>query len=273
MTYSNSALFPTLVDTVVHREQLSDLHFDFECLAGNEFLILHYSPLKERSGSHSSFPRVKHGIVVIPLRVQEVDCSNVFDLRLPKAQDWLAQQYPDAVLGGGFQFLIPTLLDPHLGGSAFHNSLGAWLRANGCNGMVYPSARRNFRVASTDECVHDFAGWNFVLYANAPVPDSIDPLQSPFPRWLEGWDLGLQLYSGYNEGRRLWQVLGCEESERNYYAYQHAKFLGKAPPAGPFFDPRMETRHRGFGAGLGVLKKCLAVTARRIAAHFRKISS
>ncbi len=265
---SDSALFPGLVDTAAHREELSNGHFDFACLAGGQFLILYFSPLKRGLFGRWRSPRVKHGTLVIPLRVRGADCSNVFDLRLPKTQDWLAQQYrsispslsraiedkrpgfPEgpmsAVLEAGFQFLIPTLLDPHLGGSLFHLNLGKWLRANGCNGMVYPSARRNFRVDSTDDRVYEFAGWNFVLYANSIVADvgSAEPLEPPFPSWLDGPALGIQVCSGYDQGRRLWEVLGCEESERNYYNYQHDKFLGKAPPPGPFFDPRLETRWR-----------------------------
>lgn len=71
---------------------------------------------------------------------------------------------------GSFYEMLPTLINPFIGGGtagdggAILEAIGTWLRQNEVTGLVYPSARSNFRVEVKDGIVKDFRGWCFVDY-------------------------------------------------------------------------------------------------------------
>jgi len=256
---SDGGMYWNSVDTVVHHDRLAQSYHDFSEYVNNPALLIDIFKLPTSRAALKRRP--KKYKITIPIRITEIDCDNVLDLRLPAAQDWLASQYPPgerfvsekkktfprgatgAMLKAGFQFMIPSLVAPDLGGHGFHGSLGRWLRCEGCYGLVYPSARCDVRVVSNASDVYDFAGWNFVLYNGAPLPTSErhTQLMSPF-KWLGGPDLGLMIYGGVSKGKRYWEVLGSEQNQRAYYEYQFAKFLGRAAPPSPTYNPRYGTR-------------------------------
>jgi len=128
-----------------------------------------------------------------PYKIQRRPIGNVIDLRLPGTRSWFfhAFQAPSHHLEGwdfttaysrfhlenkrpptpaSFSDMLPTLLNPDLGGGnpgttgSTLQSIGFWLRHNGCAALIYPSARADLSVIFDQGEMVNWTGWNLVLY-------------------------------------------------------------------------------------------------------------
>jgi hypothetical protein len=174
--------------------------------------------------------------IPLPLRLLEVTCDNVLDLRLPAAQDWLVARCRGAYKPFGFGDLFANLISPSPGGNLFHQNLGAWLRAHGCLGLVYPSARRDVFVDASDDRVIDSDGWNFVNYEGCPLRAEDRKLGPPFP-WLTPDKIGIDLFHQTEGGIRSWTVQGAEKGEWARINYEIRRSRGQAPQQSVTFSP------------------------------------
>ena len=114
---------------------------------------------------------------ILPLKVTEIDAASVLDLRLPDAQRWFTEYFGGLEVESGrrndhgirtiketpesLRDILPTLVTPTPGGTTFHQAVGAWLRANGVFGLVFPSARRNGSLHVTTDGVVLTGGTSF----------------------------------------------------------------------------------------------------------------
>ena len=122
----------------------------------------------------------------LPLKVERRRIKWVLDLRNPRTADALAAAIhllsPDTALGlqlfqglppiSSFAGLIPSLLEQNLGGTVFQNTLAHWLRVNGAQGVIYPSARADPDVTVRRGRVAAWSSFNFVSYENVRRPEA-----------------------------------------------------------------------------------------------------
>jgi hypothetical protein len=112
----------------------------------------------------------------VEAQVTETVIDKVLDLRLPETQRWFFSHFKDgdghflekdgrpAI---GFFDLVPTLMDPALGGTAETHAIGSWLRSSGVDALIYPSARSDVSVTIRDGELLDWRGWNLIDYRTA----------------------------------------------------------------------------------------------------------
>jgi hypothetical protein len=102
--------------------------------------------------------------------------DNVLDLRLPEIQRWFFHHFKDGdghflIKDGGtateFFDLVPTLMDPALGGTGETHAIGSWLRSSGVDALIYPSARSDVSVVIRDGELQQWQGWNLIDYRTA----------------------------------------------------------------------------------------------------------
>ena len=77
-------------------------------------------------------------------------------------------------IGGPENFLglLPYLIFPVRGGSPITDAIGRWLRQNGTNALIYPSARNDVECVVENGLLTCTKGWNLVDYREAPAPHS-----------------------------------------------------------------------------------------------------
>jgi hypothetical protein len=110
--------------------------------------------------------------------------------------------------------MLPSLMHFEYGGTALTHGIGSWLRANGANGLVFPSARSDACVTVALGAIQHFHGWNFVDYRAAhaipPMEGVIDTSQ-----WDDFQSRGVSVdLRGPDEFNNAWTVQGIE----SYYA-------------------------------------------------------
>lgn len=124
-----------------------------------------------------------------PVNVVEMEIDKVIDLRLPDTLDWFMETFwrleaETAFERGGFTMTkgkppplnLPSFLRLILsqqlgGGSTFIQGIGTWLRANGVNAIIYPSARSDSRTVVRDNVIVESFGYILLDYRGAPSPD------------------------------------------------------------------------------------------------------
>jgi hypothetical protein len=125
------------------------------------------------------------------LNVALLELDRVVDLRFPDCQRWFFERFTalEEELGeagsgsrgvqvatmklrklGDFVDLLPTLVTPQPGGAAFHQGIGAWLRAHGVDALIFPSARCDASVEISGDRLA-FYGFNLVDYRNSGEVD------------------------------------------------------------------------------------------------------
>ncbi len=127
-------------------------------------------------------------VMLLPT-VAHADIDGVADLRLPETRETFFRVFrtgqepakdADAFFhrpyGGNiahFWEMLPDLIAPDKGGAdqaagAVTQMIGAYLRAKGAAGLVFPSARNDSFVQFDDGRMVGFAGWNFVDFRTSP---------------------------------------------------------------------------------------------------------
>lgn len=243
---SRAKLFPDVVDSTVHVEAADAVRSEYPQLVGTApFLLLITSEVLSVKSTDDG-PKVELGPrtgKVLPLEVHHYEVDRVVDLRLPKTQAWFVDHFGALEVDagcrnefnictakhrpGGFKELLPTLLNPLPGGSAFHQAVGAWLRNNGAFGFVFPSARRNGCVEVNGEDIRRSDGWNFVLYHGAPRVRA-PALFGVEPKWLLDRDVGVEIEDWQQGDSQVsWKLGGLEQGERRRYDLQWAVRAGR----------------------------------------------
>lgn len=131
--------------------------------------------------------------IFIPLALLHLHYDRVLDLRQPAVAEWFARQvgtltydlegvaiecWPFRPPLESFLDLLPTLLDQNRGGNLVTRVIGAWLRRNDVEALIYPSARRECALVMKDGAVDAAYGWNLVDYREANPPDTVYYLDS-----------------------------------------------------------------------------------------------
>jgi hypothetical protein len=119
-----------------------------------------------------------------------VELDNILDLRLPDTQEWFLKTFVEMELENEsvaaaetnvsfppkkrldrFEELLPVIASLETGGGdIFGQAVGCWLRHNGADGLIFPSARSNVLNRVVNGNVVESKGWNLVLYQDAPAP-------------------------------------------------------------------------------------------------------
>ena len=91
---STSGWFLGLTDSTVHREAIARSPLARVLADQDPVLLIIASPIDEiKVGkTREPFPTGQTHPILVPLRVVEIACDNVLDLRFPDAQEWLAQR-------------------------------------------------------------------------------------------------------------------------------------------------------------------------------------
>jgi hypothetical protein len=141
----------------------------------------------------------RHGLkrganIAITYGVRQFDASieNVIDLRVPTVQEWFTQTFVGLEIANEeaaaketniyfppkkpistFGELLPVIISLETGGGTiFSQAIGQWLRQNGANGLIFPSARSNSFVKVSNGVPTEWGGWNLVIYDGATDPVS-----------------------------------------------------------------------------------------------------
>jgi hypothetical protein len=148
---------------------------------GNQHLLDRYP---EYLGVKSKFP-ITYGVRRCAAKIEKV-----VDLRQPNTQDWFLRTFVDLELANeaaaaketgisfppkkrltSFAELLPVIVSLETGGgNVFGQAVGAWLRQQGADGLIFPSARANANCRVRKGKVLEFRGWNMVLYLDSPPP-------------------------------------------------------------------------------------------------------
>ena len=117
--------------------------------------------------------------IVIPYTVSELSIQKVLDLRYPETRAWLVKEFsngkPDWLTysgrtppeGFGFYSFLPSLMSRSNGGDDLTDLIGAYLRSNGVEGLIFPSARSDVFVVFNNGQYVRSGGWNLVDYRGA----------------------------------------------------------------------------------------------------------
>jgi hypothetical protein len=129
--------------------------------------------------------------VTYGIRETILDIDKVIDLRLPETQDWFLKTFVALELENesiaskktgmyflpkkqisSFEELLPSIISLETGGGdIFGQAIGTWLRCNGANGLIFPSARSTCENNIEDGVITSCKGWILVLYKDAPLPE------------------------------------------------------------------------------------------------------
>jgi hypothetical protein len=144
--------------------------------------------LLDQYGEHLTVGR--SFMITYGVRWLDATIEKVIDLRRPDTQDWFVSTFVEMELAnerrawqetGPFFFpkkrltsfaeLLPVIVSLEMGGgNAFGQAVGAWLRQQGANGLIFPSARSNAECHVWDGQTSECRGWNMVLYGGAQPP-------------------------------------------------------------------------------------------------------
>lgn len=179
-------------------------------------------------------------VVEYPLQICPVTLTDVLDLRVPSAAEWLVNfcasheaevarvlkvkkpVSPTAY----FAVLLHFLLDQDTGGQLpLLQGIGAWLRSNGVAGLVFPSARCDSGVAVEGDQVKSWWGFNYVDYRNSSPVNWEDH----FGRTLGAQDMEGVEFRVAPDRRRWgsWTVDGILRWQILRYVDQKQEFEGK----------------------------------------------
>jgi hypothetical protein len=142
----------------------------------------------------NKFPMGDKIAITYGVRQFETEISRVIDLRDFETQNWFVNNFVNLELANekniakedhvffmpkkpieNFGDLLPVIVSLETGGGIiFGQAVGHWLRLNGANALVFPSARSNTFNEIIDGKIKGFKGWNMVIYANAMEPVKVN---------------------------------------------------------------------------------------------------
>lgn len=134
--------------------------------------------------------------VVVPVVIEHKRIEKVFDLRQLETQRWLVEflppgddvfRMPMADKCTSFTEMLPSFMNPELGGEEFTVAFGSWLQTVGANGLVFPSARTDIYCSFKYGKLAHFSGWNFVDYRSDKAHFKKDTLPVYLGKWSPGF--------------------------------------------------------------------------------------
>ena len=154
-------------------------------------------PAIERSSHRIDTISFSGCLVYFPLVRKRLNTTRCIDLRNPDVRRWFFQRYRRGIRGwpgygydaaqaaitrqdeagviqrhSGFLQMLPALCNLELGGRLMTQVIGADLRRNDVEFLVFPSARCDFFAEFRDATLVDSYGWNLVDYREANSPKS-----------------------------------------------------------------------------------------------------
>jgi len=172
------------------------------------------------------------GCVILGAVHNEYTIEKVIDLRQRHVQEWFFNLFAKGdgrcftkSYGGridGFAAMLPTLMHPEFGGAGVTDCIGNWMRVNGVNALIYPSARSDASVRYRRGDLIGFHGWNLVDYRKAqPLEHVCTDLDPWFRKFVQPGAHVVEKTSGPSSGS--WQVVGIEKA---YTKIRRACFWG-----------------------------------------------
>lgn len=242
---SVSGVFVSLTDFTTHTAALDQAGIPAE--DRGPILQVAVSNLIDISVDNSG--NLSHGGEVycfyLPIKIVDIDCDNVLDLRRTDAQKWLT-----TMLGRGesltdFLEILPNLVSPNPGGDVFHYSLANLLRLHGCKGLVFPSARQNVYLKTSDDGIIEHSGWNFVLYHDSPLKSCSDPaMLMPLGFETNESVMAEIRYKEGQNGLRQWEINGVQDREWGRAYYEIRSAFGSVPRTGNYVHIFNEIRRK-----------------------------
>jgi hypothetical protein len=169
------------------------------------FGSLHADPLREAASRHdlkTVIPLANKFTVPVGLTTSHHEIERCIDLRRPETRRWLVEFFRDPPSGlhgdalrvlasahridlgdiRDWSSLIPIIYAQTVGGNPLTDMVGTYLRAEGCDALIFPSARADTMVHWSDGELKMFAGWNLVDYRGAKKPGKVgidvgDPIE------------------------------------------------------------------------------------------------
>lgn len=202
-------------------------------------------------------------VVGVKIRKQTAQIDKVIDLRQPATSEWFTQHFCALEMQGesevthrvrfrkywkpqNFYELLPTLLDPTLGGGTpFLQGIGAWLRSHDVAGLVFPSSRIDSGVNNTANDMVSW-GWNYVDYRGS----NETPWEHYFgqlPAWIKPEDIHANIV--VHPGSGSWKTEGVTAARIARFQHDRMGFLEEEairqpPPKNTHADPIEELRHQ-----------------------------
>jgi hypothetical protein len=178
-----------------------------------------------------------------PYRVDLLEIHNVFDLRRPECQEYVVEEFfkkdteqlkkKDRSGVASFVEALPVLMNPEVGGGHIVNSehgpklqaLAAFLRSQGCEALIYPSARSDVLGEVRDRSINRWRGWCLVDYRGADGPE-IAGLLDLSPGWTTRFPSGAQIrFASNGEFAGSFEVTGIAKWNRERITDGERKFV------------------------------------------------
>jgi hypothetical protein len=199
-------------------------------------------------------------VIRYPLTIVDTVIEQTIDLRLPATLQWFFQKFVniEILCEGRFAVskgkalhprkgdppknpveFVRTLLSQSLGGgTTFIQGIGAWLRSQGVEALIYPSARANSRSVTRNGVVEESYGYVLVDYRNSPPCDFVENRYfGVLPAWSEKNTRRLLINATVLDGKDLLRVEGALQLNRyrfhifydwNLNTFNHARNQLKA---------------------------------------------
>ena len=170
-------------------------------------------------------------VVRYPLIIVDAVIERAIDLRLPTTLQWLFETFVPMEMYREGQFIAPngrilqptkgdppknpaefvrTLMSQSLGGgTTFIQGIGAWLRSNDVQALIYPSARSNSRSISRNGIIEESFGYVLVDYRNSPPCDFEERRYfGALPAWSERTTKTTLISATVHDGNQHLEVAG-----------------------------------------------------------------
>jgi hypothetical protein len=200
---------PELLDSTVDIEESGQVARRFGWSVDQPFIFHIVQPRKEPWLFSPVLGIPQRGCVFrYPLTIVDMTIERAVDLRCSATMQWLFETFVAMEVANEGRFttssgevigcykdpppadpteFVPTLLSQILGGgTTFIQGVGAWLRANGVEALIYPSARSDSRSVSCNGTIVESYGYILVDYRDSP-PCAFEPRRyfGALPKWRE----------------------------------------------------------------------------------------
>jgi hypothetical protein len=199
-------------------------------------------------------------VIRYPLTIVDTVIERTVDLRLPATLQWLFETFVNMEISYKGRFadstgkiwhppktdpprnpveFVRTLISQSLGGgSTFIQGIGAWLRSQGVEALIYPSARANSRSVTRNGVVEESYGYVLVDYRNSQPCDFVENRYfGVLPAWSEKNTRRVLINATVLDGKNLLRVEGALQLNRyrfhifydwNLNTFNHARNQLKA---------------------------------------------
>jgi hypothetical protein len=219
----------------------ADLNEILAVVPGSPFLLQLLSELGIGSQTEADLTGVtfhdKGGILVhLPCEMRHLKLDTVMDLRLPEDREIFYETFYQGVPElmrwpacepAEFLNMLPHLYWQAMGGTPIHEAIGAHLRVQGYDALIYPSARADADVQIRNGELVEYMGFNLVDYRDSPRPRAPKtPAVATYCPWTRVMPSSLFRIT-YGDGssssagsfsvRGVWQQANANYESKGYY--------------------------------------------------------